>query len=33
LRDAAAVAYRLAVDLFPGTSGAAAAKQRLDTLN
>jgi hypothetical protein len=33
LRDAAAVAYRQAVDLFPGTSGAAAAKQRLDTLN
>ena len=33
LRDSAAVAYRQAADLFPDTSGAAAAKQRLDTLN
>jgi hypothetical protein len=33
LRDSAAVAYRQAADLFPETSGAAAAKQRLDTLN
>lgn len=33
LRKSAAVAYRQAVDLFPETSGAAAAKQRLDTLN
>jgi hypothetical protein len=33
LRDSAAVAYRQAVDLFPETSAAATARQRLDTLN
>jgi hypothetical protein len=33
LRESAAVAYRQAVDLFPKTSGATAAKQRLETLN
>jgi hypothetical protein len=33
LRESAAVAYRQAIDLFPETSGASAAKARLDTLN
>jgi hypothetical protein len=33
LRDSAAVAYRQAVELFPETSAAATARQRLDTLN
>jgi hypothetical protein len=33
LRGPAAVAYRQAVELFPETSAAATAKQRLDTLN
>jgi hypothetical protein len=33
LRNSAAVAYRQAVELFPGTSGADAAKARLETIN